>query len=143
MGHCKRLANREQRRALRAMYRGCAHPDCNVTFDRCHIHHVRPWEDVGPTDLDNLLPLCFEHHHLVHEGGVHLTIDASRTLTWQQPDGTVRTSPFEPLLTPRNKRRPAVSDHTPVTDQPDGPPPGPAPPDGTIEQARLFDPPTA
>lgn len=55
VGRSERLATRAQRRA---MYRSCAHPDCHVTFDHCRIHHVVPWEQGGPTDLDHLIPLC-------------------------------------------------------------------------------------
>ena len=47
-----------QRRALRAMYRTCAHPDCTMPFSACKAHHIRWWwRDLGPTDLDNLIPL--------------------------------------------------------------------------------------
>ena len=56
VGRAKRVATREQRRALRAMYRTCAHPGCTVGFDDCDIHHVNPWTPTGRTDLDNLLP---------------------------------------------------------------------------------------
>ena len=57
-GREQRVANRAQRRALRAMYRTCGYPGCDVTFDRCDIHHVIEWLRHGTTDLDNLLPLC-------------------------------------------------------------------------------------
>jgi hypothetical protein len=30
------------------------------------------WIDGGPTDLDNLILLCFRHHRMVHEGGWRL-----------------------------------------------------------------------
>jgi len=89
VGRARRLATRAQRRALRAMHRTCAHPDCDVDFDRCEIHHVIPWERGGSTDLDNLAPLCPQHHHLVHEGGWSLRLDAHRTITLIRPDGTV------------------------------------------------------
>ena len=89
-GRSSRTATRPQRRALRAMHRTCAHPDCTVGFDQCRIHHVRWWwEHVGPTDLDNLLPVCETHHHLVHEGGWTLTMTPDRVATWVRPDGTV------------------------------------------------------
>jgi predicted restriction endonuclease len=60
-----------------------------VTFDACKIHHVTPWEHGGPTNLDNLLPLCErEHHHLVHEGHWQLALHPDRTVTIHRPDGT-------------------------------------------------------
>ncbi len=57
LGHTTRLANRDQRRALRALYPTCAMPGCAVRFGDCAIHHVIWWEPPhnGPTDLDNLV----------------------------------------------------------------------------------------
>ena len=74
-GRARRVATAAQRHALRAMYRTCGHPDCTVRFADCEIHHVIEWiHQHGPTDLANLLPLCNEHHHLVHDAGWHLTL---------------------------------------------------------------------
>jgi hypothetical protein len=90
LGREQRLANRAQRRALRAMYRTCQGGSCSVPFGRCQIHHIVPFEDGGFTDLRNLLPLCSTHHHLVHEGGWHLSIDeATRAVTLIRPDGEI------------------------------------------------------
>jgi hypothetical protein len=90
VGRSRRTANRAQRRALRAMHRTCAHPDCTVPFSACRIHHVEWWwRHLGPTDIDNLLPLCERHHHLVHEGGWGLTLQEGRVATWTRPNGTV------------------------------------------------------
>jgi hypothetical protein len=89
VGREQRLANRAQRRALRAIYRTCAFASCETPFARCEIHHLIPWEIGGRTDLDNLLPLCARHHHLVHEQGWRLELAPDRQLTIRQPDGTV------------------------------------------------------
>ena len=89
VGRQRRLATRAQRRALRAMYRTCAHPSCTVPFDSCRIHHVIYWQRGGPSDLDNMVPLCERHHHLVHEGGWTLELFPDRRTTWRTPDGTV------------------------------------------------------
>jgi len=89
VGRQQRVANRKQRRALRAMYRTCAFHGCDVPFNRCEIHHIHPWELGGLTDLDNLLPVCSRHHHVIHEGGWSLKLAPDRTLTIRQPDGTV------------------------------------------------------
>jgi hypothetical protein len=89
VGRARRVATREQRQALRAMYRTCGHPGCTVGFDDCDIHHVSPWVPNGLTDLDNLLPLCSRHHHAVHEGGWTLTLAADRTIALRRPDGTL------------------------------------------------------
>jgi hypothetical protein len=90
VGRSRRTINRAQRRALRAMHRTCAEPDCTVPYSQCKIHHVRWWwRDRGHTDIDNLLPLCERHHHLVHEGGWSLTMTSDRVATWTRPDGAV------------------------------------------------------
>jgi hypothetical protein len=85
----ERTANRRQRRALAAMYATCAHPDCRVPFSQCRIHHIVWWSKGGPTTLDNLVPLCSQHHHQVHEGGWNLSMTPDRHLTWRRPDGSV------------------------------------------------------
>jgi hypothetical protein len=89
VGRQQRTATRAQRRALRAMYRTCAHPHCTVVFDRCRIHHIIAWAIGGRTDLDQLLPLCEQHHHMVHEGNWLLTMTPDRVCTWTRPDGTI------------------------------------------------------
>lgn len=121
LGRSQRLANREQRRALRAMYRTCGHPGCDVPVDRCEIHHITAWDAWGPTDLANLLPLCSFHHHLVHEGGWTLTLDPDRTVTLIRPDGEVifKDSTVD--------RRPAWGLDTASMVERPGDPDGPAP----------------
>jgi len=88
LGRTTRLANRVQRRALRAMHPTCGMPGCDVPFDHCQPHHVVWWRHGGRTDLANLLPLCSRHHHLVHDRGWELHLAPDRTVTARQPDGT-------------------------------------------------------
>ena len=88
LGQSTRLASPEQRRALRVMYRTCAVPGCCVAWDHVVIHHVRYYRNKGPTDIDNLLPLCVKHHYFAHEGGWTFTLAPDRTLTILRPDGS-------------------------------------------------------
>jgi hypothetical protein len=90
LGRETRLANRAQRRALRVLYRTCAL--CDVPFEHTQAHHVSWYErQHGSTDIDNLLPLCSRHHHLVHEGGWQLHLAPDRTLTIIRPGGHTST----------------------------------------------------
>lgn len=86
-GSLRRSPTRVQRRALRAMYPTCGWSDCTVPFHRCELHHIVPWEHCGPTDLDNLLPLCVGHHHQAHEGGWTIDLLPGRILVIHRPDG--------------------------------------------------------
>lgn len=90
VGRAQRTATPAQRRALRAMYSTCGHPDCTVGFTGCKVHHIRWWwRHQGRTDLNNLIPLCEGHHHLVHEGRWTLTMSEDRATVWSRPDGTI------------------------------------------------------
>jgi hypothetical protein len=88
MGRATRLATTHQRRALETMHHTCAIPRCSVPVSMCEPHHIDYWVNGGPTDLNNLVPLCSEHHRCVHEGGWKLGIaDGSRTVTVSVPGG--------------------------------------------------------
>lgn len=100
----QRTANRQQRRMLEGMYATCAHPECTVGFSRCRIHHIRWWSRGGRTVLDNLIPLCERHHHLVHEGGWNLRLDHRRRLTWIKPDCTSWRTDAGPNRPPPNRQ---------------------------------------
>ena len=92
LGRSKRHASRDQRRALRGIYTGCAIPGCATHFDRCKIHHIIWWTNGGPTDLDNLLPVCVHHHHKIHDAAWTVGLDDHRQLTVTLPDGTTMST---------------------------------------------------
>ena len=77
LGRATRTPNRAQRRALSRRDGGCRFPGC-VEHRFVEAHHIIHWFDGGPTDLENLVLLCWRHHHLVHEGGWTLTGPAGR-----------------------------------------------------------------
>lgn len=71
-GRSQRLATNGQINALLMMWHGaCAMPGCTHTRFM-EMHHITDWADGGPTDLDNLLPLCSACHSLVTEGHVEI-----------------------------------------------------------------------
>lgn len=80
VGRAARLATTGQRAALRAAHDTCAADGCEIPFRYCDIHHLRPWEVGGLTDLANLVPLCSKHHHLVHEGARDISVDGHRVV---------------------------------------------------------------
>ena len=49
---------------------GCRWPGCHIPARWCEADHLIPWEDNGPTDLDNLVLWCSHHHHEKHRPGV-------------------------------------------------------------------------
>ena len=87
-----RLANGAQRRALGAIYPTCAIPGCRVRYSRTKLHHVIWWRHGGLSDLDNLLPVCEQHHHNIHHNGWQLTLRPNRQLTITLPDRTIMTT---------------------------------------------------
>lgn len=52
-GRTTRLISRRLRRALEHRQRTCAVPGCGATRG-LHAHHLRHWEDGGPTELAKL-----------------------------------------------------------------------------------------
>jgi hypothetical protein len=69
-----------------------------------HFHHIQHWTDGGPTDSYNLVGLCWDHHHLVHEGGWTLEGNADGELTFTSPYGRQIRSRPRPL-DPNVRRR--------------------------------------
>ena len=68
MGRKTRLATSHQRLALATRYDNhCTVPGCDRPFEWCHIHHIDHWEHGGPTNLDNLIPVCSRHHTQIHD----------------------------------------------------------------------------
>jgi hypothetical protein len=78
-GRATRVINRRLRRALEHRQPTCAVPGCGATRG-LHAHHLRHWEDGGPTELFNLVLLCPYHYR---PGLVHLTYGRHRKSTGQ------------------------------------------------------------
>ncbi len=71
------------------MYSTCAVPGCEVPFSHTKAHHITWWRHGGTTDLNNLLPVCSQHHTKIHDGGWQVTMGEHREITIQLPDGNV------------------------------------------------------
>ncbi|WP_163648736.1 HNH endonuclease signature motif containing protein [Mycobacterium marseillense] len=117
-GRATRVINRRLRRALEHRDRMCVVAGCGATRG-LHAHHLRHWEDGGPTELANLVLVCPYHHRLHHRGLITLTGPA-HALVVTDEDGRI--------LRPGSLARP-----------PTGPPPAVAPcPGPTGERAHWW-----
>lgn len=65
VGRTARTATAAQRRALAVRDRGCIIPGCRVPAEACQTHHLAEWAEGGPTDLPNLVLICWAHHRQV------------------------------------------------------------------------------
>jgi hypothetical protein len=82
-GYRHRVVPPALRRALIDKYSGACAIDGCASRNRLQAHHIIPWSQGGPTNQDNLILVCWFHHHIaIHERGLHL---------YQHPDhGRVR-----------------------------------------------------
>lgn len=81
-----RTPSRLQMRALVMRDRCCAVPGCGrVRF--LNAHHVQYHSQQGPTDLENLVMLCSEHHRALHDGYFSITARGNQQFTFRQSDG--------------------------------------------------------
>src|SRR5713101_1718986 len=90
VGRATRAISPGQRRALKAHYRGCCGPGCDRPINWTTPHHIEFWSRGGPSDLAKLLPLCYYHHRLVHEGGWQV-IKAGDEVRFIPPDRMIAT----------------------------------------------------
>jgi Domain of unknown function (DUF222)/HNH endonuclease len=93
VGRSSRVITPAQRAALAVRDNGCVFPDCGRPLAWCEGHHLVPWHDGGPTDLDNLALLCRAHHRTVHEGGWQLTRGPDSRFTATPPHRPHRHPP--------------------------------------------------
>jgi hypothetical protein len=91
-GHATRTISPALWTALLLQYGGrCFFPDCDETPREGH--HVVAWEDGGDTNLANVRPGCWHHHHLVHQAGWHQKLLPDGTLETYAPNGKVYITP--------------------------------------------------
>ncbi|WP_166806405.1 HNH endonuclease signature motif containing protein [Cryobacterium serini] len=69
LGNTLRCFNPKQRAAIAARDEGCIIPGCTIPARWCEVHHVIPWQQNGPTNIDNGTLLCWYHHHTIDTAG--------------------------------------------------------------------------
>ncbi|MDE0068039.1 MAG: DUF222 domain-containing protein [Acidimicrobiaceae bacterium] len=67
LGRKRRTASEAQRVALIARDQRCIGCAANPLW--CRAHHVIWWSKDGPTDINNLVLVCDECHHKIHDQG--------------------------------------------------------------------------
>ena len=105
VGRSQRSATAAQARALLGIWHGCAR--CGAPPGFVEIHHIIFWDHGGPTDLDNLLPLCWSCHSAVHHAGLLIRRSQDGTVTFTAPNGVAhhRAPPGDDRTADRGRRR--------------------------------------
>ena len=113
LGHAKYEPSRKLREFIHARDPKCTYPGCNHQARRSQLDHITPWPQ-GPTNRENLHPLCVHHHNLKTHGNWQVTRDHdSGETTWTSPRGLRAKAPHP--YTPMPK--------TIWPEEDDGPPP--------------------
>jgi Domain of unknown function (DUF222) len=69
VGRATRVVSGPARRALKVRDKGCRFPGCDRPISWTSPHHIEFWGRGGPTNVPDLISVCYYHHRLVHEGG--------------------------------------------------------------------------
>ena len=107
VGREQRTVTAAQWAALLTRDRGCVFPGCTRPAQWCIAHHIVHWADGGPTDLDNLVLLCGQHHRTIHHDGWDVRMAADRHPEFIPPPW------INPDRAPRRNTRPRYSQNPP------------------------------
>lgn len=85
LGRRSRTVDRKLRRHVLHRDGGCTVEGCSSRY-RLEVHHVLPWSHGGDTDTDNLISLCWYHHHVsIHREGLHIHRIATSRIRLKRP----------------------------------------------------------
>ena len=77
----------------------CVFPRCARDSRRCDLDHIQPYDRGGPTESDNLAPLCRRHHRLKTFTGWTYTQTAPGRFVWTSHEGLTYLVEPRPRLT--------------------------------------------
>ena len=83
-GHAKRPATKAQMNALRARYGACG--GCGTDMWICQGHHVEAVSRGGPTNIDNMMLVCWACHQKIHHHGWREVPDGRGLYTIAPPE---------------------------------------------------------
>ena len=79
--------------ATLAIHDTCTAPGCKVAARICDTDHAVPWSADGPTDIDNLAPLCATDNRAKEPAGWHCHQHPDGRRTWtHKPTGLTTTT---------------------------------------------------
>ena len=96
---------------VRAAYRTCTFPNCDVPSARCQIDHLVPFDHDDPerggwTIVTNLQPVCVFHHQAKTSGAWSAVMLAGGAILWSNSLGLRRVAlPELSIAAPRLSRR--------------------------------------
>lgn len=147
-GSALQRPTKAQMDALTARYGECA--GCGQHSVMSQAHHIRPRSEGGPTNIDNLMPLCWGCHDNVHLHGWRVVPDGRGLQTIAPPEriryGPARAPDPPPVHEPPRRLYPRSSPNrklNPAEVEPgragaDGGTDVTETADGTVESERLF-----
>ena len=72
LGRRTRTVSPALRRFVLDRDKGCTVEGCSSTY-RLEAHHTTPWSEGGSTNAENLVTLCWFHHHIaIHRHGMRI-----------------------------------------------------------------------
>ena len=112
-GHTKRVATKAQMNALRARYGACG--GCGADMWICDGHHIEPVSRGGPTNIDNMMLLCWWCHQKVHHHGWREVPDGRGLYTIAPPErirhGPAHAPDPPPVHGPPSRHGPGGAGH--------------------------------
>jgi hypothetical protein len=86
-GTLSRRPSASQTRQITAEYRTCVMVNCRFPAHDCDLDHQRPVSAGGPTENDNLAPLCRHHHMARHHTQWRVVRLPNGDHQWTSPHG--------------------------------------------------------
>jgi hypothetical protein len=92
IGTTRRRPSKPLSRLIESLQPVCAGPGCRIPASQCDFDHLRPWNQLGPTNDRNGGPKCRHDHKLKQHGWTHHRLD--RHDIWTSPLGHTYTYPI-------------------------------------------------
>ena len=128
LGRRLRTASEAQRVALIARDQHCVGCGANPLW--CRAHHIIWWSKNGPTDLDNLVLVCDDCHHKIHDHGWQVHRDPDTGKYHLKPPGPTDAAKGA-IRTPTQQTRLSNPDRAPTRPGKPDPPTNPEQPTDT------------